>query len=96
MTDDNVYEITNVPPKREPMKIDVSKLPAPDLVDTRTDETEAEFLSTMFTPEQIEELRDTIRFTAAAHDGDPTDMDLADVVEFFHNAGWTQPLAGLQ
>lgn len=98
--DDIVYDVTTVPERK--FEIDVSKLPAPELSDTRTDETESEFLQRLFTPVQIEELRDTIRFVVNCTEGEfgngheLTDSDLAEVVTWFQDQGWTNFDGALQ
>jgi hypothetical protein len=97
--DDNVYQITNVPArKKAQVRIEVPE----ELKDTRTLETDRAFLLTMFTEEQIEDLREHIRFASHCTEGEfgngnePDDMDVADVVNWFQDQGWTQPLAGLK
>lgn len=79
------------PRKKE---IDISGMPAPEVTDTRTEETEREFLERHFTRDQIEELRETVRFAGAGTltEHEPTDYDVADVVQFFLDAGWTDTL----
>lgn len=79
------------PRKKE---IDISGMPAPEVTDTRTEETEREFLERHFTREQIEELRETVRFAGAGTltEYEPNDFDVADVVTWFLDAGWTDSL----
>jgi hypothetical protein len=84
------YEI--IPMEQTKHEIDISGMPAPDVTDTRTDETEAAFLASHFTPDQINDLRQTVRFARSGDDDEPTDWDLADIVTWFQDQGWSDML----